>query len=325
MFSLDSGEEQELRRGIALFSVVDKMKRSVTYHFLLFSPLFPLLLFSYSFAQPSLALDTTEQYLECNATRMLTCGDVHTEIKFPFWTEDRLDYCGHPGYQLTCDPENKTLSMNIGDKSYHVRERIDYENQSLALIDADLSAAVTTTSFCRPEKITNTTTSRLELSYLTYGDNDINVILYLNCSISTILNLNKFFPIPCTSYFPDFFGQKAFFTLAKEHIELPENEQCNATVLIPVYDQFNLGDFITGAKNFSDVMKAGFGVKWTIGQVWCDKCTKSGGLCGSNDINPACFCPVGMTIGTICSHGINSLLLFFADLFSSVPCPELSC
>ncbi|KAH7682566.1 Glycerophosphodiester phosphodiesterase protein [Dioscorea alata] len=263
--------------------------------------LFPLLLFSFSFAQPS--PDTTELYLKCQTTFM-TCGDVvYTEIKFPFWTNDQPEDCGHPGYYLTCDPENKTLSMNINDKQYRVRQKIDYKNQFLDLIDADLSAAVTTASSC-PEKITNTSISSLESSYLTYVTNDINLTLYLNCSISTILTPGKLFPIPCTSSFPEFFGQNAFFTLAKEHIEFSENEQCNATVLIPVYDQFNLGDFINGTKSFSDVLKVGFGVKWTIGQGWCDDCTSSGGICGYNVTSPnstACFCPAGyMTNGTSC-------------------------
>ncbi|KAH7682569.1 Glycerophosphodiester phosphodiesterase protein [Dioscorea alata] len=283
------------------------MKTTPTFYWdSLFGPLFPLLLFSFSFAQPS--PDTTEQYLKCQTTFM-TCGDVYTEIKFPFRTNDQPEDCGHPNYNLSCDYENKSLMMNIGDKQYHVRQNIDYDKQVLDLIDADLSAAVTTTNSC-PEKITNTTSSSLESSFLTYVNNDTNLTLYLNCSYSTFPTPNELFPIHCTSSSPgDFFGQNAFFTLAKEHIEFPENEQCNATVLIPVYDQFNLDDFINGTKSFSDVLKAGFGVKWTIGQGWCDDCTSSSGLCGYNVTSrnsTACFCPVGAAnIGTTCSHGKN--------------------
>ncbi|KAH7682571.1 hypothetical protein IHE45_05G130600 [Dioscorea alata] len=303
------------------------MKRSVTYHFLLFGPLFPLLLFSFSFAQPS--PDTAELYLKCQPTNFTCDHVVYNEIKFPFRTDAQPDYCGHPNYILTCDEENKSLMMNIGDKPYHVRQNIDYDKQVLDLIDADLFSAVHLPNSC-PEKITNTSISSLESSYLAYVTNDINLTLYLNCSISTILTPGKLFPIPCTSSFPEFFGQNAFFTLAKEHIEFSENEQCNATVLIPVYDQFNLGDFSSGTKNFSDVLMLGFGVKWTIGQTWCGNCTNSGGLCGYNVTSPnspACFCPAGaMSNGTNCSPGMRPASVFFVsflDLYSGKTCPRL--
>ena len=299
------------------------MKTTPTFHWgSLLGLLFPLLLFSFSFAQPSLPPNTAELYLECQPTKFI-CGDVHTEIKFPFRTKGQPEDCGHPGYDLTCDgDEYKTLSMNIGGKQYHVMEGIKYDSKVLHLIDADLSA-VTTTSSC-PEKITNTTS--LESSFLAYVNNDTNLALYLNCSFSTFPTPNKLFLIPCTSS-PDFFGQYSFFTLEKEHIELPENEHCSSTVLLPVYDIFSLDEFISRAKTFSDVLKVGFGVTWTAGGSWCGECTNSGGICGNNATNsgsPACFCPVGTTnVGNTC--GINSLLLFFADRFSSVPCPELSC
>ncbi|KAM0944352.1 putative glycerophosphodiester phosphodiesterase, protein kinase RLK-Pelle-LRK10L-2 family [Dioscorea sansibarensis] len=277
------------------------MKTTPTFHWgSLFGLLFPLLLFSFSFAQPSLPPNTTELYLECHPTNFI-CGDVRTEIKFPFRTKDQLEYCGHPGYDLTCDDdEYKIPSMNIGGKQYHVMETINYDSQVLHLIDADLSA-VTTTSSC-PEKITNTT-SLESSSFLAYVDNDANLTLYLNCSFSTFPTPNKLFPIACTSS-PDFFGQNSFFTLGKEPIGLPENEHCDSTVLLPVYDKFSPEDFISRGKTFSDVLKVGFGVTWTAGGSWCGECTNSGGICGNNAINSgsrACFCPVGTTnVGITC-------------------------
>ncbi|KAJ0989188.1 hypothetical protein J5N97_007544 [Dioscorea zingiberensis] len=269
-----------------------------------------LLFIAFSYSQPSFALNTIEEYLNCSRVTTFSCGDdVETEIKYPFRTNDQPEYCGRPDYNLTCSgDDHKTLSFKIGGKTYRVRKSIDYEAKILDLIDADLFAAVTSNS-C-PEEISNTT--GLESSFLTYLNNDINLTFFLRCNSSFSLPGINLWLSPITYCSNDFFGQTSFFTLHREAITLDVSHYCSSIVSVPVYNQFNPDDFITGGKTFFDALKVGFGLTWTVGQSWCGECTKDGGLCGNNVSHPnepACLCPPGTTnTGPSCTRSTNDPL-----------------
>ncbi|KAJ0989190.1 hypothetical protein J5N97_007546 [Dioscorea zingiberensis] len=275
------------------------------------SPILPslfLLLLSLSFP-PSFTQPTnnTELYYDhCANSPPFPCGNILTDIKYPFLVPGRPEFCGHPDFFLICQrsQDEDKLLINIGDKSYHVMEKIDYQNRVLQVIDAELDA--TTSSSC-PEKLSNITLDFSLFDYLD-GNKDINLTLFLNCKkdfdFSQIPLIDLLFPIECSNAYS---GQYSYFTLQNMINGLwPLSDlyhNCRSTVLLPVYNNALIQgmfapDGLVNA-NFSIALRMGFGLTWNVGKGWCyDECLKSGGICGTNitDFKPACFCPRGTAI-----------------------------
>nr|XP_029119258.1 LEAF RUST 10 DISEASE-RESISTANCE LOCUS RECEPTOR-LIKE PROTEIN KINASE-like 2.4 [Elaeis guineensis] len=121
----------------------DKMFLLLQQMFLL--PFLPVLFFTFSSLLPSFADATYKQYSDCAPTPF-TCGDLSINVSYPFLIHGRPDYCGHPGYNLTCD--DKFIMIQIDNIEYQVKG-VDYSNESiwLSVSEANLLDHVCSNSF----------------------------------------------------------------------------------------------------------------------------------------------------------------------------------
>ncbi|XP_039123802.1 LEAF RUST 10 DISEASE-RESISTANCE LOCUS RECEPTOR-LIKE PROTEIN KINASE-like 2.1 [Dioscorea cayenensis subsp. rotundata] len=252
----------------------------------------------------------------CANSLPLQCSNIMTDdIKYPFRTSNQPSFCGHPdpGFELTC--AKGMLSIQIGNKKYHVLKDISYGNRVLQLLDFDLLFAGPS---C-PQKMSNTS---FDFSLFTYPDDnqDTNLTMFLNCHdpLHDIPDPIMDFLFPTQCYNNEFFGQYSYFTLQSFGQKLPMHDLlancCDTTVLLPVSNlNFSPETFRNGIMNyFSKALKFGFNLTWTVDQGWCeDECLKTGGICGSDPNGTkanACFCPAGIfSNGTSCA-GKNSML-----------------
>jgi len=64
--------------------------------------------------------DDDDQYTNCN--NAFNCGSSITNIKYPFWGENRVKYCGgassDPNMELTC--EGKVPKITINNVKYRI-------------------------------------------------------------------------------------------------------------------------------------------------------------------------------------------------------------
>ncbi|KAM0944354.1 putative glycerophosphodiester phosphodiesterase, protein kinase RLK-Pelle-LRK10L-2 family [Dioscorea sansibarensis] len=267
-----------------------------------------LLLLSHSFrlssTHPPLSAD---YYKDCANSPPFRCGNITPDIKYPFRTSNQPSFCGHPDpeFELRC-VEDK-LSIQIGGKRYYVMNQIEYEDRVLQLLDFDLLPRGP--SPC-PEKISNTSDAFSPLFTYPNGNQDTFLTMFLNCS--DLLSKPPFMDfLLSTQCYNGFFGQYSYFTLLSFSKELPMNDLlgiCPTTVLLPVSNvNISLDNFRHGDMSFSQALKIGFNLTWTAGKGWCDECTNTSGICGSNPSDPKanlCFCPYGtMSHGTSCTTG----------------------
>ncbi|XP_055815318.1 rust resistance kinase Lr10-like [Solanum dulcamara] len=70
---------------------------------------------------------------DCRESR---CGSYGPSIRFPFRLHHQPEYCGYPGFELSCDRENQTILALPNSLVLIVRE-IDYMSQQISLSDPE--------------------------------------------------------------------------------------------------------------------------------------------------------------------------------------------
>jgi len=90
-----------------------------------------------------------QKYLNYSPTEF-HCGLHCYNISYPFRLPGRPDYCGHPGYDLTCKAKKSTLMLNLSKMNYQVNI-IDYSIRFIYVADPEF-----TDQFC-PQKLNNVT------------------------------------------------------------------------------------------------------------------------------------------------------------------------
>ncbi|KAG1334749.1 putative LEAF RUST 10 DISEASE-RESISTANCE LOCUS RECEPTOR-LIKE PROTEIN KINASE-like 1.1 [Cocos nucifera] len=214
---------------------------------------------------------------------------------------DRPDYCGHPGFNLTCDDDIKFM-IQIDNTEYQVKG-VNYSNSLLTIVNQ-----VYVGQSC-PKPDENTTMDHLLFEY---SDSDQNLTVFLNCSslIPNLHDIGCLFDITKLSWYYWF-----------DNYSLPG--ACQSFVTLPMI-QTVVELLMSGGISFDDALQEGFSVRWTVGSGWCRDCMDSGGFCGydSDDDRP-CFCPNGLGNGS-CPRVPFFIFFVFPNL--SCSCPEfLSC
>ncbi|KAG5628924.1 hypothetical protein H5410_000641 [Solanum commersonii] len=69
----------------------------------------------------------------CSVSR---CGRHGPRIHFPFRLHHQPEYCGYPGFELSCDLKNRTILILPNSVTLIVRE-IDYMSQQIRLFDPE--------------------------------------------------------------------------------------------------------------------------------------------------------------------------------------------
>ncbi|XP_064999968.1 LEAF RUST 10 DISEASE-RESISTANCE LOCUS RECEPTOR-LIKE PROTEIN KINASE-like 1.2 isoform X2 [Musa acuminata AAA Group] len=243
-----------------------------------------LLLLALSSTPPS-SSESYYRYADC-APHTYSCGGTKINISYPFRVDGRADYCGYPGYYVSCSKNNTSMTIEIDGKGYLVKN-MDYMNRLITVVDPPF-----VNQSC-PQPYQNTS---LDFSLYSYSDRDVNVTVFVNCTTLSP-------PIPvvhdmgCAPGGAG--GRHGYYQLTGEnHIEILGN--CSSLVVVPIH-QAAAVEIGYGKRSFSDAVKGGFSLRWEAGEGWCRDCVESGGRCGFAGLSPeshTCFCPHNSTVGT---------------------------
>lgn len=119
-----------------------------------------------------------ENELYKNCSRTFTCANF-ANISYPFYGSDILAYCGHPGFQLSCNGSSPTIS--IMSVEYQVVE-INSASKVLTIARADYLK-----SLCPgPAKLNST---NLNLNFFNFASDNVNVAVYYECPTITVTGL----------------------------------------------------------------------------------------------------------------------------------------
>ncbi|XP_017699696.2 LEAF RUST 10 DISEASE-RESISTANCE LOCUS RECEPTOR-LIKE PROTEIN KINASE-like 1.2 isoform X4 [Phoenix dactylifera] len=241
-----------------------------------------------------------------------TCGKQ--DIAYPFWLAPNLStipstYCGYPGFVLIC--QNDTPILSLGRNNYTVTD-VDYNNQTISLVDTDVLAAGTCP---RPRRnltllnnfFLNYTTSDPSLalmnlnytSYLNYTSLDTNLTFFLDCSDGPSDHR-----ITCLSGSS---GNSSYIFTDDDLSAINEYDlvrQCQDIVVAPVLSQeANGGNLSALSSDFGGVLKKGFQLGWSNKTLEeCYRCELSGGLCGYQTT------PTSLSLACFCSNGVSDRL-----------------
>lgn len=253
---------------------------------------FLLSLFSISsFLPPSSSDASLQQYTDCSPAPF-TCGNLSVNISYPFRLGSRPDYCGYPGFDLTCT-NNSAMMIRINNKRYQVKG-IDYSNRLLTIVDPDPDFVVQT---C-PQPYANTT---LDPRRFEYSDRDQNLTVFLSCSS---FRTPMLYSIDCLVNETAGAGLRSYYGIQNGSLA-GLGGICGSTMLVPV-SRTAAGLLMNGKLSFGNALREGFAVSWRAGRAWCSECVDSGGFCGfySNSTSDRpCFCPSDLANGSCSAVG----------------------
>ncbi|XP_059653305.1 LEAF RUST 10 DISEASE-RESISTANCE LOCUS RECEPTOR-LIKE PROTEIN KINASE-like 2.5 [Cornus florida] len=202
--------------------------------------------------------------------KLFGCGNL-TDISYPFSGENRPEYCGHPGFNLSCQ-ENVTR-LTIQSITYRVL-RIDNTTHTLTVARDDFWNTI-----C-PINLYNTT---LDPNLFSYTSNSVNLTLLYDCPFISgqTQSLQKQFS--CTVN-----GTNSTNYLGTSSIDV----SCSNTIIVYVFsDVFSSGT--PTSQNIGEALDGGFGLQWEANiDTTCTQCVQSGGRCGydSNSNSFTCYC-----------------------------------
>ncbi|KAI0502444.1 hypothetical protein KFK09_017394 [Dendrobium nobile] len=220
-----------------------------------------------------------------NCSGPFHCSGSKVNVSFPFSLPDSPSYCGVPGYELNCSAAESEPSIRLHGVDYRVKN-IDYDKGFLTLVESNFLG-----NSC-PQTFTN---ASINSTLFDFADLDVNLTVYINCS-NPIPSLTA---IPC---FNDPFGPYSYYKLdnGPSSFLLDLFGGCQLKAAVPL-DEMAAMSLNSNSSKFGEVLKQGFGLKWTAGKDWCRGCIDSGGICGYNSTrasDPICFCPNNTALGS---------------------------
>ncbi|TYJ99005.1 LEAF RUST 10 DISEASE-RESISTANCE LOCUS RECEPTOR-LIKE PROTEIN KINASE-like 2.4 [Cucumis melo var. makuwa] len=226
--------------------------------------------------------DNYEQFKYCRVN--YNCGDL-VDISYPFWGNERPEFCGRREFGLNCK-DNKTM-IRINNRQYIVVD-ISQSNNRMTIARSELFD-----DYCPNSQIKVATL--LDFSLFSYTSNNQNLSLWYNCP--PLVNVPSNFTFEC--------GGEEEESNRRVNYALDKNEaknwssymgDCSMNIEVTI-----TGDVLRGGvKNRTRVVERGlkegfeveYGDSYTIA---CDGCTEYGGQCGSVVREQfACFCGGGI-------------------------------
>ncbi|KAF7819974.1 LEAF RUST 10 DISEASE-RESISTANCE LOCUS RECEPTOR-LIKE PROTEIN KINASE-like 1.4 isoform X1 [Senna tora] len=207
-----------------------------------------------------------------NGGAPFNCGGIVKNVTYPFWGDNRADYCGHPDFQLKCDSNVpkliggaasfRILSLNFSDRNMTVA-RDDYWD-----------------TLCPSDRRNNS----LDPSIFKLWDGLQNMALLYDC-------INSFSPgaIFETTNCQDNSGKNLYY--GNESLSNDLEGVCSV-VIMPLFETY-FEEVYGGQISLQQAIKDGFGMSWGVNIEECDGCVNSGGQCGYSAGKFTCFCPNG--------------------------------
>lgn len=206
------------------------------------------------------------------------CGGI--EIEYPFWGFGRPKYCGHPGFQLTCQSDVPVLIL----------DSVVYQ----LVLDPDTSTHTINvarnylwTDTC-PQYLHNTTYN----TTLFNGDSfdQENVSLYYGCQNNIPVPLGANYQFPCDvndNQTDNYFYMTSLIVRNISNFLV----QCKSSITVPVDKSWGkrLGVPNASVNYLRSALQAGFKLQWIANNDDCKSCIESYGRCGSNATSPELF------------------------------------
>ncbi|WMV16858.1 hypothetical protein MTR67_010243 [Solanum verrucosum] len=218
--------------------------------------------------------------------RYRNCGEPFRcrgmDIVYPFWGGGKLEYCGHPSFEIKC--ESNIPKIAIESTRYEVID-INTPNRIVTLARDDLLSNI-----C----LDNPENASVDLNTFSYVSSDLNITLYFGCTVRPGLQIPTLSPnrFNCDS---NMFG---IYTLINVPFDL-SLVTCQEKIIARV-NQTNAVALASPTASVEVLRRAiagGFSVNWTAGiDSKCQQCGNSGGRCGSNPDSGdfACHCLNGI-------------------------------
>ncbi|XP_019182469.1 PREDICTED: LEAF RUST 10 DISEASE-RESISTANCE LOCUS RECEPTOR-LIKE PROTEIN KINASE-like 1.4 [Ipomoea nil] len=230
---------------------------------------------------PACFCEDDQRYVACG--KAFRCANIEN-ISYPFWGGERPDYCGYPGFELDCNSEDAPV-ISIQSTKYKV-VCIDSSERRITVARQDLERDI-----C----LTNPQNSNLDFSLFNYVSDDINITIFYDCSF-----VPKVIPLPNSNRFNCSSSTKTFGFYLVGDVEIPPGITCDSHIMATV-NQTGARVLASHTGDPRQVLRAtlasGFSLQWTADNAFCDRCTQSGGRCGSSSNQPstpfACYCADG--------------------------------
>ncbi|KAK1578682.1 hypothetical protein Q3G72_032305 [Acer saccharum] len=233
---------------------------------------------------PTSVLAYDDKYDECSAP--LQCGNMN--ISYPFWGEDRSEYCGYPGFKVDCNSD--VPQITILERTYRVL-KFDRDSKIVSVAIQDYSG-----NSC-PTKIGN---SPLNLTIFNYSSNTQNISLYYGCpkpSENEQLQLLLVYQFSCsagettnTDTVNYFFTNNDIVSAHRAYLETCTGRNVQVAVFGSTVEYINRDPV---SANVNQFLRYGFGLQWKANNDMCVRCERSKGVCGydSDTSEFTCYCP----------------------------------
>ncbi|XP_074279063.1 LEAF RUST 10 DISEASE-RESISTANCE LOCUS RECEPTOR-LIKE PROTEIN KINASE-like 2.4 [Silene latifolia] len=225
---------------------------------------------------PATQCQQSDEFSICSKT--FNCGNI-TGLSYPFYGEDRPQYCGHPKFELLgCNQSIEPIHMMILSQKFYV-VGINIMSSTMNVSREDYYKG----SGCPSSTLTNIT---IDFSIFQYTPSDTNISLFYDCASKC-----RFYPCPVSGGKSNpvcFMTQKMMVQGNISGVICPNN------LFLPVHVSDNIAmDEEQGYLPTASV--DGFELKWSADNVLCEECLYTRGQCGhdTNSNKFVCFCPNG--------------------------------
>ncbi|KAG7019933.1 LEAF RUST 10 DISEASE-RESISTANCE LOCUS RECEPTOR-LIKE PROTEIN KINASE-like 2.3, partial [Cucurbita argyrosperma subsp. argyrosperma] len=113
---------------------------------------------------------TVDEFKACDV--YYNCGDF-VNITYPFWGNERPEFCGRREFELNCK-DNRTTAMEISSIEFHVLN-IRRSNHTMTIARSDLR-----TDYCPKNEIK---TATIDYRLFKYSLNDLNLSVWYDCPL----------------------------------------------------------------------------------------------------------------------------------------------
>lgn len=211
---------------------------------------------------------------EFEACAPQSCGDGPI-IKYPFWIPHKQpSFCGHPHFEIICNHKKPILRISNHD---FVVQSISNSNSSIVVANKAVYEEKCPTPLYDY--------SFFKTPFISSFENS-NMSFFYNCTKE---------PIDYPTYEVDCVKQSTLHSFAVFHKEALNHQyyfhECQFMTDVPVYVH-GISNFTSLLRmNYTEILKMGFIMKWTIPEPDdCQLCEKSGGRCGFDNHKFLCFC-----------------------------------
>ncbi|KAH9615199.1 hypothetical protein KSS87_000824 [Heliosperma pusillum] len=225
---------------------------------------------------PASQCQQSDEFHICS--RKFSCGNI-TGLSYPFYGEDRPQYCGHPKFELLgCNQSTDPIHMMMLSQKFYVLG-VNITSSTMNVSREDYYKG----TGCPSSTLVNIT---IDFSVFQYTSSDTNISLFYDCA-------SKCRSYPC----PVGGGKTNPVCFMTEKMMVQGNISgaiCPNNLFLPVHVSDNV-DMDQEQGFLPSASVHGFELKWSADNMLCEECLYTRGQCGhDSEFNKfVCFCPSG--------------------------------